>query len=219
MKFHFERAKMIKFFNGLKNAARFFDLNPHGFSINEQKRNEQLEKLNALVGFLQVQSKRHEGLIDNLKKKQEQKVTGLLIDIMTLKDEIARLEKEDKEKVITDSTFPKPSKKDRKVVVKNHKLKSLTQTEAKNVFEYKDGELYWKRTLRSTKKGDIAGTIAISPSGNKFKKIRYGGQSYRASHIIFLIFHGYLPKRISFIDKNSLNTRIENLKEIVSKNV
>lgn len=205
---------MIRFFKGLKNAARFFDLNPQGFSINEQKRNEQLEKLNALVKYLQVQSSRHEQLIDNLKKKQEQKVTGLLIDIMTLKDEIARLENEDKKTVTTGSTFLKPTPKNKKVVVK-----SLTPTEAKNVFEYKDGELYWKRTFKSAKKGDVAGTIVIPSHGNKFRKINYGSKSYRASHIIFLIFYGYLPKRISFIDKNSLNTRIENLKEIVSKNV
>jgi len=205
---------MIKIFKALKNAVRFFDLNPQGFSINEQKRNEQLEKLNAFVKHLQVQSSRHEGLIDNLKKKQEQKVTGLLIDIMMLKDEIARLENENKKTVTTGSTFLKPIKKDRKVVVK-----SLTQTEAKNVFEYKDGNLYWKRTLRSAKKGDIAGTIVIPSHGNKFRKINYGSKSYRAAHIIFLMFYGYMPKSISFIDKNSLNTRIENLKEIVSKNV
>lgn len=127
-------------------------------------------------------------------------------DIMTLKDEISRLENSDKETVVTSSTFSKPTN-------------SLTQTEAKNIFEYKDGELYWKHTLRSVKKGDKAGTIAISPSGNKFKKIRYAGKSYKVAYIIFLIFHGYMPKRISFIDKNPLNTRIENLKEIVSRNV
>jgi hypothetical protein len=219
MKFHFKGEKMIKIFKALKNAVRFFDLNPQGFSINEQKRNEQLEKLNALVKYLQVQSSRHEGLIDNLKKKQEQKVTGLLIDIMTLKDEISRLENEDKKTVTTGSTFLKTTPKNKKVIVKHSKLKSLTQIEAKNVFEYKDGELYWKHTFKSAKKGDVAGTIVIPSHGNKFRKINYGSKSYRASHIIFLIFHGYLPKRISFIDKNPLNTRIENLKEIVSRNV
>lgn len=212
--------KITNFFKGLKRAVEFFDLNPYGFSVNEQKRSEQVEKLNALVGYLQVQSKRHEGLIDNLKKKQEQKVIGLMIDIVTLKDEIARLKNEDKETVITGSTFSKPTKKKgKKVVVRNHKLELLTQTEAKNVFEYKDGDLYWKRTLRSVKKRDVAGTIAIPSSGNKFKKIRYGGKSYRVAYIIFLIFHGYFPKRISFIDKNPLNTRIENLKEIALRNV
>ena len=40
MKFHFKGEKMIKIFKALKNAVRFFDLNPQGFSINEQKRNE-----------------------------------------------------------------------------------------------------------------------------------------------------------------------------------
>lgn len=198
--------KITNFFKGLKRAAEFFDLNPYGFSINEQKRSEQLEKLNAIVGYLQVQNNRHEALINNLTKKQEQKVVGLMIDIMTLKDEISRLENRDKETVVTSSTFSKPTN-------------SLTQTEAKNVFEYKDGELYWKHNLRSVKKGDKAGTIATSPSGNKFKKIRYAGKSYKVAYIIFLIFHGYMPKRISFIDKNPLNTRIENLKEIVSRNV
>jgi len=92
----------------------------------------------------------------------------------------------------------------------------ITKEVLHELFEYKDGEIYWKESpAQGVKKGDKAGTIAISPSGNKFKKIRYAGKSYKVAYIIFLIFYGYMPKRISFIDKNPLNTKIENLKEIV----
>ncbi len=49
--------------------------------------------------------------------------------------------------------------------------------------------------------------------GHSYRKVSYKGKSYYISRIIFLMFHGYLPEYVSYIDGNSQNTRIENLRE------
>lgn len=43
--------------------------------------------------------------------------------------------------------------------------------------------------------------------------VRYKGKGYHISRLIFLMFKGYLPKFITYKDKNSLNTKLENLLE------
>jgi len=73
----------------------------------------------------------------------------------------------------------------------------------KDLFEYKDGELYWK------KNGKQAGTVTARGK----KQISIGGKLYLAHRIIFLMHHGYLPTEIDHIDNNQLNNRIENLRE------
>ena len=69
----------------------------------------------------------------------------------------------------------------------------MTQDDVKQIFFYKDGFLYWKKPLKNAnvKVGDLAGTIhKIS----KRVKIQYNKKVYFASRLIFLMFHGYLPK-------------------------
>ena len=90
------------------------------------------------------------------------------------------------------------------------KVKSLlTQAKVKRLFEYRDGELYWKvdagiggRIKKGTKIGTTSG----------YKAVSINNQSYTAGRIIFLMFHGYIPERVCFIDRNPQNTRIENLR-------
>lgn len=103
----------------------------------------------------------------------------------------------------------------------------LTQEDVNELFEYRDGELYWKidiytgknNSVHKIKIGDKAGCI-VYIKNKKYpnteypsKHIRYQGKNYITSRIIFLMFNGYLPECISFKDGNSLNTRIENLIE------
>jgi len=74
------------------------------------------------------------------------------------------------------------------------------------LFEYRDGELYWKVDRVRAKKGDKAG------STKRYKYVFIDGWHYTVGQVIFLMFHGYIPERVSFIDANPLNTRIENLR-------
>lgn len=94
----------------------------------------------------------------------------------------------------------------------------LNQTRLKELFDYKDGFLYWKETRGSVKKGAKAGSIVIE------KQTRYrcgvDGRDYFVHRLIFLWHHGYLPKVIDHINGDPSDNRIENLREATqSKNM
>jgi len=93
------------------------------------------------------------------------------------------------------------------------KVKSkLTQAKVKRLFEYRDGELYWRVDQgNKSKKGDKA-HFYLNTAGYYYLYIPSKQKLYNVSRLIFLMFHGYLPEKISYIDNNSQNTRIENLR-------
>jgi len=85
----------------------------------------------------------------------------------------------------------------------------ITQSELKELLQYKDGNLYWKVSRKNRIKiGDKAGSL--HPTG--YKQIGINGKYYKFHRIIFLYHHGYLPKFIDHIDNNPLNNLIENLR-------
>ena len=86
----------------------------------------------------------------------------------------------------------------------------ITQAEALKYFEYKDGNLYWKSM--PYKRNDLIGTKAGSDTGNCRSQIYIGKKHYKLHRIIYLMFHGYVPKEVDHIDNNTLNNRIENLR-------
>jgi hypothetical protein len=79
----------------------------------------------------------------------------------------------------------------------------------KSLFDYKDGELFWKTDRGSKKvKGLKAGSIS-----NGYKYVLIRPKNYLLHRIIFLLHHGFCPKVIDHIDGNGLNNKIENLRE------
>ena len=86
----------------------------------------------------------------------------------------------------------------------------MTKDEAVSLFEYKDGDLYWKvdRGNRKTK-GKLCGQV----NNHGYRFTRYKGKTILNHRIIFLMHHGYLPKTIDHVDGNPANNRIENLRE------
>jgi hypothetical protein len=86
----------------------------------------------------------------------------------------------------------------------------LTQKEAQECFDYKDGILYWKfRAANRIKVGSPAGSI--DPSTGYHKTYVYG-KFYKTHRVIFLYHHGYLPEFVDHIDGNKINNKIENLR-------
>jgi len=75
-------------------------------------------------------------------------------------------------------------------------------------FVYKDGDLY-----RKTKQGmTVAGWETVC-NHKKYRKVSVNGKTLYVHHIIFEMHYGYRPKVIDHIDGDSLNNKIENLRE------
>ena len=80
---------------------------------------------------------------------------------------------------------------------------------AHSVFEYRDGDLYWKSNPNARTKD---GTKAGFTSRDGYIHTDFQGKQYRNHRIIFLMHHGYIPAMIDHIDGNRANNRIENLR-------
>ena len=86
----------------------------------------------------------------------------------------------------------------------------ITQDLAKSLFEYRDGDLFWKVSpCNKVKVGSRAGR-----TGNHgYRQVGVSGKIYLVHRVIFLMHHGYLPEFLDHIDCNKINNRIENLRE------
>jgi hypothetical protein len=86
----------------------------------------------------------------------------------------------------------------------------ITQAEILKYFEYKDGNLYWK--AMPYKRNDLIGTKAGTDIGDGRSQITINKKHYKTHRLVYLMFHGYMPKEVDHIDNNPLNNRIENLR-------
>jgi len=205
---------MIRFFQGIKRAADFFSIHPDGLSFVTERR---LKDVEANVSRLpKAIEDRNLTRIINLEHESYKNFCELEQIVERI---VTILEKTlDKKEVSTQSLAVEQAKTTKKpkalklqaVEEEVEKVKStLTQREVKRLFTYRDGELYWKvdagiggRIKKGTKIGTTSG----------YKAVSINNQSYTAGRIIFLMFHGYIPERVCFIDRNPQNTRIENLR-------
>ena len=86
----------------------------------------------------------------------------------------------------------------------------ITQDKVKELFEYRDGALFWKVSHNNfIKVGKQAGT-SVNDAG--YNIVGIGGKTPRLHRIIFLYHHGYLPNKVDHIDGNRTNNTIENLR-------
>ena len=85
----------------------------------------------------------------------------------------------------------------------------ITKDYLNYLFDYKNGELFWKNpTSTKLKFGQKAG----SKGSNNYFKVSINGKFYLNHRIIFMMFYGYFPEIVDHIDNNSLNNNIENLR-------
>ena len=88
-------------------------------------------------------------------------------------------------------------------------MNELTQDRIRELFDYRDGNLYWKVARSNIKAGDRAGYVRE----DDYQAIRIDGKLYLAHRLIFLYHHGYLPEFLDHIDRNPSNNSIDNLRE------
>lgn len=85
----------------------------------------------------------------------------------------------------------------------------ITKELLHELFEYKDGNLYWKTAISNrVKVGKPAGNF-----GNRgYLQVGLNGRLYLAHRIIFFMHYGYFPEFLDHKDGNRLNNKIENLR-------
>ncbi|MBP9778830.1 MAG: HNH endonuclease [Rickettsiaceae bacterium] len=198
---------MFTFIRNVKRAADFFSIHPEGLSFVTERR---LKDVEASVNRLPKA----------IEDRTLTSIINLEYDVYELKQTIKSLQsKLDKEQVPAQLVLPaertKTIKKPKPIKLQAveeevKKVKSLlTQAKVKRLFEYRDGDLYWKITpSNKIKKGDKAGSM----NSTGYRQVGIGKNVYRYGRIIYLMFHSYLPECVSYIDDNPLNTRIENLR-------
>lgn len=86
---------------------------------------------------------------------------------------------------------------------------TITQNYLKELFDYRDGELYWKKSGKGRKIGKPAG----SERKDGYRAIRINGKLYLTHRLIFLWHYGCLPEFLDHIDRNPSNNNITNLRE------
>jgi hypothetical protein len=88
---------------------------------------------------------------------------------------------------------------------------TLSKESLHELFEYRDGDLYWKvRPSNCVKIGDKVGCFDFHTG---YYRVRFNNKLHHNHRLIFLMHHGYLPKMVDHIDCNRSNNKIENLRE------
>jgi hypothetical protein len=85
----------------------------------------------------------------------------------------------------------------------------ITQAEVKQLFDYVDGVLYWK--ISRTNRVYVGMRVGAMDS-NGYQSATINGKHYKTHRLIFLFYHGWMPREIDHIDNNPSNNKIENLR-------
>ena len=86
---------------------------------------------------------------------------------------------------------------------------SLSQDLLHELFEYRDGFLYWKNSVGNQV---VAGSKFGTMRNNGYLQGTINKKIHRVHRLIFLYHHGFLPELLDHIDGDRANNKIENLR-------
>ena len=92
-------------------------------------------------------------------------------------------------------------------------MRILTIDRVNTLFEYDNGRL--RRKITKTWNSP-AGSYAGSVNKRGHVNVQVDGVMWAAHQIIFLMFHGYIPKEIDHVNRDKTDNRIENLRKCSS---
>ena len=81
------------------------------------------------------------------------------------------------------------------------------------LFEYRNGKLFWLKPFNSKSRIKI-GEEAGNDTSHGYRKIVINYKNYATHQLIFMMFHGYIPKEIDHINMVRNDNRIENLRSV-----
>lgn len=96
------------------------------------------------------------------------------------------------------------------VYVSREEKNGITKELLNELFDYKDGILYWKIARSNAAK--IGNKASKNYKGTDYYKVSISKLSYRNSRLIFFLFNNYFPEQVDHIDRSRLNDRIDNLR-------
>ncbi|NNH12071.1 HNH endonuclease [Cupriavidus gilardii] len=97
----------------------------------------------------------------------------------------------------------------RSLIDRSDKDEVVNQETLINLFDYRDGGLYWRVDRGSNAKaGNRAGRLLQTG----YRTIQISGKRYQEHRLVFLLHHGVMPTQIDHINGVKDDNRIENLR-------
>ncbi len=90
---------------------------------------------------------------------------------------------------------------------------TITQEQVRSLFDYRDGELYWKVSGPGRKVGVPAGY----DRRDGYREIWTKYRRYLTHRLIFLYHHDNIPEYLDHIDGNRANNEISNIREATQR--